>query len=919
VQALSAVTTFLFTDIEGSTHLWEQEPERMGPALARHDAIARAAVEAHRGLVVKMTGDGLHAAFDDPLDAVAATLELQQALADPKATNGITVSLRCGLHLGVVEHRGNDFFGTPVNRAARLMASAHGGQVLVSQALADLIADRLSDDVTLRDLGVVRLRDLARPEHVFQLVHPQLRQEFPALRTLEAIPNNLPQQVTSFVGREHELREVKRLLSGTRILTLLGVGGIGKTRLALQLASELMDAYPDGVWFADLAPIADPALVLDALSHVWGVQEDAHPSLIRALCAYVQSRRLLLVLDNCEHLLDACRHITDALIQAGPGVRVLATSREPLQIAGEQTYPLPAMSLPDSKDDAASFARSDAVQLFIERGRLQQPDFAPGENQVPAIIHLCTRLDGIPLALELAAARLAALPVDKIAARLDDRFRLLTGGSRTALARQRTLRALIDWSYDLLNDDEKRLFARLAVFAGGWTLDAAEAVCAGDGLAQDDILDLMTSLVQKSLAVAQQSDDRYRMLETIREYALERLSTSGEGAAVRNSHHRYFLGLVEEAARAPRDGIREAKWFDRLELEHDNLEVALNWGMDEHGLAESTVRLCGGLFRFWEMHGHWREGRKWCSAILARHGDAASKDATAQALLTEGELTYRLGEVAAARELVLRALDLAREVGNLRLEAAALNNLSDIVSAQGDFATAETMLERAVVINRELGNTAWEMVNLVNLGSLFISHGNFAAATPTHERVLALSRELGDSFAEAIASGNLGLLARHRGDFEEAHAFAARALAIYRELGAPAEEIGQLLLMADTAVGESDSMTARGLFRQALTASRELGYRHGIAKSFSGMVALAVSLREFAEAARLSGAADAQRASIGMRASPYDLAQYEELRAQCRAALGDPAWDAARAAGSSTSTEAAITNALDWLERTGGG
>lgn len=914
-----SISTSLFTDIEGSALLWEQEPDRMPGAIARHDALLRKAVEGAQGQVVKTTGDGLYAAFDDPLDAVNAALAIQLAVADPASTNDVRLPIRCGVHVGAVERRDDDFFGRAVNRAARIMGAAHGGQVLLSQAVADLVGDRLPPAATLRDLGVLKLRDLASPEHVHQLVHPRLRQDFPALRALQATPNNLPQQVTSFVGREHESTEVKRLLSRTRILTLLGVGGIGKTRLALQLASELMDAYPDGVWFADLAPIADPALVPDALSHVWGVHEDAHHSLIRALCSFAQGRRLLLVLDNCEHLLDVCRRLTDALIHAGPGVRILATSREPLQIAGEQTYPLPALSLPDPKADVASLARSDAVRLFVDRARLQRPDFALGEDQAPAVIQLCTRLDGIPLALELAAARLSALPIDKIVARLDDRFRLLTGGSRTAVARQRTLRALIDWSYDLLGDDEKRVFARLAVFAGGWTLDAAEAVCAGDGLAQDDVLDLMTSLVQKSLAVAHQSEDRYRMLETIREYALERLSASGEGAEVRNGHHRYFAGLVEEAERSLRDRIHEAKWFRRLELERDNLDAALNWGMGEQGLAESAVRICGGLFRFWEVRGHWREGRKWCSAILARYGGSASKDATAQALLTEGQMTFRLGEIAAARALVVQALDVAREAGNRRLEAAALNNLSDIVSAQGDFATAETLLEQAVAINRELGNTAWEMINLDNLGSLYISQGKFRAARPAHERVLTLSREVGDAYAEATASGNLGLLARHRGDFGEAQALIARALALYRELGAPAEEVEQLLLMADAAVAQGELAFAKRHFRQALAASRELGYRRGVARALDGMVALAVEMRAFTEAARLCGGADAQRASIGVQQSPYDIEQGDQLRAHCRSELGDVGWDVAHAEGSSVSSEATIARALEWLEKGGDG
>ena len=468
----SAVTTFLFTDIEGSTRLWEQQPERMRPALARHDAIARAAVAAHRGTVVKTTGDGIHAVFDDPLDAVGATLQLQQALTDPQATAGVALRVRCGLHLGIVERRDNDFFGTPVNRTARIMAAAHGGQVLVSKAFADLIVDRLPAGVTLRDLGAVRLRDLASPERVYQIVHPRLRQDFPALRSLESTPNNLPQQVTSFIGRERELSEVKTLLGKTRLLTLLGVGGLGKTRLSLQAVVDVMDDFPDGVWFVELAPLTDPQLVPQAVASVLGVKEEAGRPVVEALMSHGRDRNLLLILDNCEHLVQACAELATAMLQSGPRIKLLASSREPLRVAGETSYPVPALAAPDPRQSmtVAAATRYEAVNLFIDRALVAQPAFHADDRNATAIADICHRLDGIPLAIELAAARVRSLSVENIAARLGDRFRLLAGGDRTALPRQQTLRALIDWSHDLLTEHERVLFRRLSVFADSWTL-----------------------------------------------------------------------------------------------------------------------------------------------------------------------------------------------------------------------------------------------------------------------------------------------------------------------------------------------------------------------------------------------------------------------------------------------------------------
>ncbi|MGH2892902.1 MAG: ATP-binding protein, partial [Solirubrobacteraceae bacterium] len=468
-------TTFLFTDIEGSTRLWEEAAERMGPALARHDAILRAAVAAHRGRVVKMTGDGMHAAFEEPLDAIAATLRFQQALSEPQATHGIPLQVRCGMHRGVNEFRDQDFFGSEVNRAARIMSVAHGGQVLVSEAVAEHMGNRLPEHLSLRDLGVVRLRDLARSEHIYQLVHPWLRVEFPALRSLEATPNNLPHQLTSFIGRERLMTEARMLLRQTRLLTLTGAGGLGKTRLSLHLAAEVLDDFPDGAWFVELAALRDPRLVPQAVATVLGVKEEAGRPVAEALARYMRERRLLIVLDNCEHLLDACAELTRALLNAGPHVKVLTSSREPLRLTGETCCPVPALAGPDDRPLMPdSLGAYESVRLFVDRARHASPHFRLTQSNGRAVAEICRHLDGIPLALELAAARVRSLAVDEIAARMTDRFALLKSGERTAMPRQQTLRALIDWSYDLLDASERTLFRRLAVFAGGFTLEAVE-------------------------------------------------------------------------------------------------------------------------------------------------------------------------------------------------------------------------------------------------------------------------------------------------------------------------------------------------------------------------------------------------------------------------------------------------------------
>ncbi|TMG81335.1 MAG: adenylate/guanylate cyclase domain-containing protein, partial [Betaproteobacteria bacterium] len=621
MQVSPGVVTFLFTDIEGSTRLWEQEPERMRPALARHDAIARAAVEGHRGIVVKTAGDGVHATFDDPLDAIGATLQLQQALADSTATGGIAFRVRCGLHLGVDERRDNDFFGPAVNRAARIMSVAHGGQVLLSEAVALLVRGRLPAGVTLRDLGAVRLRDLASPERVYQVVHPQLRQDFPALRSLEATPNNLPQQVTSFIGRGFDLTEVKKILGNTRLLTLLGVGGIGKTRLSLQVAADMLDGFPDGVWFVELAPLVDAQLVPQAVASVLGVKEEAGRPVVEALKKHVKDRQLLLIVDNCEHLVHACAELAKQLLESSPRLKILASSREHLHVPGEATYPVPALGVPEpsTATTPAALTQYESVLLLVDRAVAAQPTFRVTDQNAAAIGEICRRLDGIPLAIELAAARARALSVENIAARLHDRFRLLTSGSRTALPRQQTLRALIDWSYDLLSEAERAVFRRLAVFAGGWTLDAVEAVAADVEVRERDVLDLLTNLVEKSLVVVEAAGGRYRLLDTVRQYAQERLTESGEEESVRMRHLACYVALAENAG-SQLTGPQQGVWLVRLDLERENILGAHDYCEWAAGGAELGLRLASAVKRYWIFRGLMELGHRLTVEALKRRG-----------------------------------------------------------------------------------------------------------------------------------------------------------------------------------------------------------------------------------------------------------------------------------------------------------
>ncbi len=865
--------TFLFTDIEGSTQLWEQEPERMPSTLAAHDALARGAVERHRGKVVKTTGDGIYAVFDDALDALAATLDLQQALADTVATCGIPLHLRCGLHVGVAERRDSDFFGIPVNRAARIMSAAHGGQVLLSQAVVDCVREILPAAVSLRDLGNVRLKDLATPEHVYQVVHPQLRQEFPALRSLESTPNNLPQQVSSFIGRERELADLGKLLGDTRLLTLIGHGGIGKTRLSLQAAADMMDNFADGVWFVELAPLTDARLVPQAVASVLGVKEEAGRPVQEALLKHVKDRQMLLILDNCEHLVQACADLVKPMLQAGPQLKILASSREHLHLTGERTYEVPSLGVPKESDAVDALTRFEAVRLFIDRAVAAQSTFQLNQENAYAVARICHRLDGIPLALELAAARIRALSVQKIAERLGDRFQLLTGGDKTALPRQQTLRALINWSYDLLVEPEQTLFRRLAVFSGGWTLEAAEAIGIGGDIETSDVLDLLTRLVEKSLVARDATGDRYRLLETVRQYGQERLDASGEGAAVSDRHLGFYLALVERA-RAELAGSQQVTWLARLDLERENLLSAHAWCDRAHDEAERGLRLIVAVQLYWLGRGLLELGYRVTVEGLARRGANECGLVRCRALFAAGQLGYFSGRYEQAKGHLTENVVLLRELGDKPRIAATLVMLGAVCIGQGDLTAARRHLDESLALARELADPPRLVEALNALAELHRAEEDLDAAEPLYGESLVLAREVGDSENIAIGLQNLARVAISRGSADRARAMLLEMLAIVDEIGS--KRAGRSVLEVSAA--------------------------------------FAAFVGEFQRAARLYGATQAQLEQTGYHRDPADEAFLAPLIARARAALGAAAFTAAETAGSALDYDDGLAETRAWLQ-----
>jgi predicted ATPase/class 3 adenylate cyclase len=914
----TGTVTLLFTDIEGSTRLWQEHPELMPVALARHDALLREAIATSHGFVVKTVGDAFMAVFPTAHDGVQAALKAQRSLCTEPWPSPLSLRIRMGLHTGTPQQRDNDYYGHEVNRAARIQAVGHSQQILLSQSVFEDVKESLPADASLLDLGLHRLKDLHDPEPLWQLCHPDLPAAFPPLNSLSYWPNNLPHQTSRFIGRETQIAEGQRLLARGACLTLVGAGGCGKTRLALQIAAEVLPDFPHGVWVVELAAITEASLVASAVASVLGLHEEPSKTITQTVIEYARSRTLLLVLDNCEHLLVACAQLVDALLKSCPQVKLLVTSREPLNLKAEQTYRVPSLSLPDPKHVTLDTLRQcEASQLFIERAFAVKTDFVLTERNAPAIAQICQHLDGIPLAIELAAARVKALTVEEINTRLDHRFRLLTGGDRLALPRQQTLRALIDWSYDLLTEAEKTLLRRLSVFKGGWTLASSEAVCAGEGTSGEgieewEVLDLLSSLVDKSLVVAhtEEQTTRYPLLETVRQYALDRLVESGESQLVRGRHRDHFLSLAEEI-QLKLHGPEQAKWLGVLEEEHDNLRQALTFCLEEPDGGEKGLRLGTALHKFWWVRGYWTEGRERWRLLLAHPSGQERNKLRADALNGAGILAWIQSDYALARSLLQDSLAIWREFGHKRGIASSLGNLGILAEQQGDYVTARSLLEETLEIDRELGNKADIASTLISLGIVAAEQADYDLARPLFEESLAYYRELEDKQSMAISLGNLANVARARGEYASARSLNEQSLAIHRELGnrqGISSTLGNLGIIAEQ---QGDCASARSLLRDSLIIRKEIGDQRGIAAALDSFASLAIREQEPERSARLWGAASALREVLGSPLSPKERAKQQQEAASARQILGDAVFAAAWEEGRLMTSEQAAAYALE--------
>jgi predicted ATPase/class 3 adenylate cyclase len=914
----TGTVTFLFTDIEGSTKLWEKSPRGMQVALTRHDALLWEAIEEHGGFVFKTVGDAFCAVFPTALGALESALAAQRTLFSEAWGDEIgALRARIALHTGAAHERDGDYFGPPVNRVARLLSAGHGGQVLLSSSTQELVRDHLPPKTHLRDLGERRLKDLSRPERIFQLTAPDLPSEFPPLRTLETHTNNLPLQATPLIGREREVEAVCGLLRSpeTRLLTLLGPGGTGKTRVGLQVAAELVDDFEDGVFFVPIAAITDPALVAPTIARVLGLSEGRARPAQELLEGYLRDRQTLLLLDNLEQVLEAAP-VVDRLLSTAASLKILVTSRTPLGLYGEYEFPIPPLSLPDpeSLPPLENLTEYEAVRLFVERARAVRPDFSLAEDNTPAVVEICARLDGLPLAIELAAARIKLLPPQVLLDRLGNRLKILTGGARNLPERQRTLRNAIEWSYELLDEGEKMLFGRLGVFSSGATLEAMEAVCDAEGDLPTDVFEGASSLLDKSLLRQEEGaggEPRFVMLETIHEFANARLDGSGEAEAVRRAHAEYFLALAEEAE-SMLWGAEDAAWLDRLDQEHDNMRAMLSWAIS-HEEGELALRVGGALWRFWYVEGYHGEGRRWLEAALSKDWGAAAAEARARALEGVGWLASSQGDLDRAQAAAEEGLKLSTEAGLGNVVSADLQNvLGEAVARQrGDYEWAAKLLTESLVLHRKAGDmrgVAWSLANLANVSS---DRGNYEQAKKLYEEGLALSRELDGAELLGAFLINLGYESLLEGEPERAIALNEEAAELYRKRGLRDGLQHALANLGWATLLRGDYERAETLHKQSLRVSQDLGDKLIASESLEGLACTAGAQGEAERSAILFGAAEGLREAEGYQQASRDLSLREPYLAAARSLVDEVAWSAAREKGCSMELEDAVVYALE--------
>jgi len=954
VNLPSGTVTFLFTDIEGSTKLAQEHPDEWESLRERHHAILQSAMDTNNGYVFQIIGDAFCVAFHNAIDGLNAAIEAQYHL---QAENwGKTpIKVRMGLHTGEAIERGGIYKGyLSLSLVQRVMSAGHGMQMLLSNATGQLVQDCLPNATELLDLGERRLKNILHPERLYQVNVWGLSTTFPPVKTLDSFPNNLPVQITSFIGRKQEIYDVKHALNDHHLVTLTGVGGTGKTRLSLQVAADLLDHIEHGIWFVELAALTDPEFIPQTILSAVGIQDQRGNSPLEFLKNYFRNKHALIILDNCEHLITACASVAETLLNAAPHLKILASSREALGVKGEKTYQVPSLSLPNPKQpsDIEQLSQYEAVRLFIDRASLVAPEFNVDKNNAPYIAQICFDLDGIPLALELAAARVKVMSVEQIAARLKHRFRLLADGVRTALPRQQTLRALIDWSYDLLSENERTLLCRLAVFAGSWTLEGAEEVCASDELGTQSLspydgLHLLTQLVNKSLVVvdenSQSKETRYRMLETIRQYAHEKLLEADIKEILLDLHLAYYQKLAE---RAGRELFRsnQLHWHNRLNDEMDNIRMALVWSLATN--PKPGLRLIVATRLFWATRSDITEVDNWLAQLLQLYDEP-------DPLHIQGLVTYCMslrqqGNLEEARRIAEQGVELARSISEQQVKAFSLLGLGAVIITQGDFRKGTPILEQSLALykslgdkfgqtqalellyinkndlelsksyvleslklHRELGNLWGVALALSELAHRTVWGGDYSLAEQWLQEAQTIYHQLGDLSGEAWVWQKSGTLAYWQGDYQQASSHYEESIRLGEVSGNYSNNLWARTNLAYAVLRLGDIPRAKDLFKLSAQRFQKATNLIGLAFVMEGMASLYANQGQAERAAQLFSWADGIREQIDDHRQPVEQISVDRdlavIRTQCSATV----FDNACISGREMSIEQAIASVFE--------
>ncbi len=973
----TGAVTFLFTDIEGSTRLSQEFPETLPAALGKYNSIMHEAIESHNGFVFKITGDAFCCAFANGDDAVKAAVMAQKNLSTEKWDDAV-IKIRIGIHSGNAEWNGSNYMGyITLARTQRVMACAYGEQIIVSNNTYELLKEKFpilnqqdsfasqslpggkkdnesspkfSHKISYKDLGERRLKDLIQPVRLYQVVAEGLRESFPPLKTLDARPNNLPVQLTSFIGRETDIKEIKAHLLTNPILSLLGPGGTGKTRLALQVGAEMIDDFTNGVWFVELASLSDPLFVVVEIASVFKLSSDGKIEIFEIIKNYFREKEFLLILDNCEHLIEECAKVSEELLKLCPGLKILASSREPLHISGEITYAVPTLSLPDTKKKSSleDLLLYESVRLFIDRALTVKPDFKVTNSNAPALAKLCYEIDGIPLAIELAAARVRVLPVEKILERLKDRFNLLTGGKRTVLPRQQTLRALIDWSYDLLSEKEKLLLQRLSVFLGGFTLDAGEEICADEFIEKSEILDLLSNLLDKSLVKVYESDYelRYTMLETIRQYGEEKLIATESKSGIQKKQFEFFYRFVEDSE-AKLTGSQQREWIKKIDSEYENIRECLKWSLKNN--PESTLKMSVALGKFWEVRSYFFEGLNFLQTGL-QLSNSVELILKAKVFYWTGFFSMYQGKYSESKKYLNESLEIFREIKDKSGQAVALMALATITLFEGDYENSKNLARESLLLSHEINNKSFIAANLRtlavsmmhlgehddsrknydeslsiyrelndsvqlakiigNIGALEYLRNNYEDAILAFEESLSLRNELGDRQGIAISLNNLGTVYYMKLDFDKSLQYLEDSLLIIKELGDRRIYVTPTNTIGNIANETNDFSKAIKMFSESIVISIELGDKYSFAKGIEGFANSYIGLKNYQKACVLSGVYISLLTILKTNLIPAEIARIEEIKNILKSNLNESEYEKYWTEGEAMTVEEAMNFAL---------